>query len=196
MSTASWTIDRETAEIIMPDVNDRSSLNLDNAWPRNGGLWSAKSYEWCHVYDGGIDCVHCGIESLIKGVDKYGEKVEGPLEFATYEFTEMWHCDCGVTLGGWEEDCAICGETCSTYDDAGLHLFGYIGDMEFMGGHLYKFVAMADDMPPDDIIESLDPICGPCLDHEYEYDHFKDAIASPIYDGIAWKIERIDEENE
>lgn len=200
MSTASWTIDRETAEIIMP--SGRDSFDMDRAWPRNGALWSANSYEWCHPFDGGIECAKCGIERAKEAEGEEYDLRKVPtgdggwgLEFCTYEFTEMMHCDCGVTLGGWEDVCSICDELCSTYDDAKLHLFGYIGDMEFMGGHLYKFVATADDMPPDDIIESLDPICVPCLDHKYEYDHFKDAIASPIYDGLAWKIERIDEES-
>lgn len=188
MSTASWTIDRETAEIIMPDVNDRNSLNLDNAWPRNGGLWSANSYEWCHVYDGGIDCVYCGIESLIDGIGKYGDIVEGPLEFATYEFTELHHCDCGVTLGGWEENCSDCGELCSTYDNAGLHLFGYIGDMELMGFTMFEIVFSTDDIPPADVYDSVRPICVPCLDQGYTYDHFKDVTSHPYGDTPAWKI--------
>lgn len=187
MSTASWTIDRETAEIIMPDVNDRSSLNLDNAWPRNGGLWSANSYEWCHVYDGGIDCVYCGIESLIDGIGKYGDIVEGPLEFATYEFTELYHCDCGVTLGGWEENCSDCGEWCSTYDNAGLHLFGYIGEAEGL-----EIVFSADDIPVHDTVR---PICGPCLDQGYAYSFLSDVVSNPYGDTPAWKIERIEEED-
>lgn len=201
MSTASWTIDRETAEIIMP--SGRESFDMDRAWPRNGAMYSANQYDWCHVFDGGIECAKCGI---LRAKEAEGEEYDlrkvptgdggWGLEFCTYEFTELMHCDCGETLGGWEEDCSDCGELCSTYDDAELHLFGYIGEMEMMGFTMFEIVFSTDDTPPADVYDSVRPICGPCLDQGYTYDHFKDVTSHPYGDTPAWKIERINEESE
>lgn len=203
MSTATWKISRETAEIIMP--GGRDSIDLDRAWPANWALNSANQYEWCHVYDGGIECVACGLEAVLEGGEEYewrkvtwetsdGETHEG-LEFATYEFSELVYCECGEVLGGWVDQCQFNDDKvdhglCDNYSNRenpkpDTVLYGYIVEGD-IGNEAVWF---PDDMPGDD--DNSRAICQECFGRLYTLGEYVDKPSSIIgrYDGAMFWID-------
>lgn len=107
MSTATWTIDHEDAELISSPRDESMYWNLNRAWPSNWLIGNANQYEWAAFDEEGIIiCWRCAVKNVLDGI---WEKVE----LFTYEDTEEVLCDqCdAIWLGGFAVDCECCERT-------------------------------------------------------------------------------------
>ena len=109
MSTATWKIDKELAEIIMGD-GVSTFFDLDRGWQWNWLLAKASQYEWAaftpddYTGYGDILCAKCAVKMVAEG--KFDE-----IELFTYELSDIMGCDvCYEELGGWDCECRKCGK--------------------------------------------------------------------------------------
>lgn len=171
MSTATWKINKERADIIMGDGAD-DDFDLNRAWQWNWLLAKATQYEWAaftpEEYEGYENtlCEKCAVRWVSEG------KVE-EIELFTYELTEIMYCDsCGTDLGGWDIECAKCER--SEWVTEGAMIF----DEE-----RYLLCNHDDEYPGDDVKWLCHTCANEALNEQVGYNDTYDTIYS-IKDGF------------
>lgn len=168
MSTATWTIDKDAAELIAREEEPKR-WNLDRAWVSNWALASANQYDWAAFDDdenpSEIICWRCAIKQVIDG-----EREKAGL--FTYEEQEEVLCSvCNeIWVGGTTVECECCGEY--TWSTPVVHpetyLWGNHTPYQEHGGAV-KLYPDGQENYDDREDEEGRWVCYDCIDKHYNW---------------------------